>query len=185
VNPCLADELALAQKIAGQNVSLYINAANPDQGLDQSRKYAEQVASQDAKSIREAEKTAKLKVAIQPLVWIDVEGANTWQEGVTDAQKRIAQSYNAAAGEGMVIGFRRAGLGAGIYSAETTWHTIMGTVSPKSDLNTGEWLAPGGVRACSLPTLIAGGSVALGQTTEHYPPNSGQEVDTDYGCKAA
>lgn len=108
--------------------------------------------------------------------WLDVETANSWDSGSTDALAR-----NRADLEAMVTYFNSKGITVGIYSTNFMWGTIVGDVPSNSDLNGLRNWRPGatdqsGAQSnCSLSSLTSGGTVTLTQYTDG-------NFDFDYSC---
>jgi hypothetical protein len=96
--------------------------------------------------------------------WLDVETANTWQSGSSDALAR-----NRATLEGMAAYLLARGGKVGVYSTNLQWGQIVGSVPSTSNLRgKNSWLAGAttlsGARAnCTKPPLVPGGRVTLTQ----------------------
>lgn len=192
-NPCLAEQLAWAWTSAGgtaqPEAQLYLNTANPGELRDQvstwpsvgatpygscsgdnsaacSWEYGWQRAEHSVTSFFAPAATAA-GVSDSPgsyVWWLDVETANTWQSGSTEALAR-----NRATLEGMTAYLTMAGAEVGIYSVGPQWERIVGTVGESSPLYrldswlagaTNPWDAAGN---CAQPPLVAGGRVELAQ----------------------
>jgi hypothetical protein len=107
--------------------------------------------------------------------WLDVETANSWDSGSSDALTR-----NRVDLEAMVSYFKSQGIKVGIYSTSTMWATIVGDVPSDSNLNGLANWRPGATNLadaqtnCSLTSLTSGGIIALTQFTGSF--------DNDYSC---
>jgi hypothetical protein len=107
--------------------------------------------------------------------WLDVETANSWDSGSSDALQR-----NRVDLEGMVTYLQSRGITVGIYSTSFMWATIVGDVPSNSNLNGLRNWRPGatdlaGAQAnCTLTSLTSGGIIALTQFTGSF--------DNDYSC---
>jgi hypothetical protein len=193
-NPCLAEQLAWAWGSSGAvpaqpRAQLYLNTANPGELLTQittwpkrgvtpygtctgtnsascSWQYGWERAQNSLVSFfTPAAKAAR--VDSQPgryTWWLDVETANTWQKGSTEARAR-----NRATLEGMTAYLVSRGGRVGLYSTNQQWAGIVGTV-PVSSLLAGRdsWLAgattlSGAQALCRKPALVPNGRVTLGQ----------------------
>ena len=107
--------------------------------------------------------------------WLDVETANSWDSGSSDALTR-----NRVDLEAMVSYFESQGIKVGIYSTSTMWATIVGDVPTDSNLNGLANWRPGATDLtdaqtnCSLTSLTSGGTIAITQFTGSF--------DNDYSC---
>jgi hypothetical protein len=197
-NPCLAQQLAWANKSVGgtgqPKVALYVNTANPGaegswwptsntyRGKTVTNPYGECTGSYTDHACAYMYGYAKayddttdrgISNPASYLWWLDVETMNTWQ---TD------KAANAADLEGMVAHFRSIGAQVGIYSTGYQWGQIVGTVSETSNLrNLRSWIA-GAANASdakarcttSLP-LTPGSPVVLVQFVS-------KNLDYNYSC---
>jgi hypothetical protein len=108
--------------------------------------------------------------------WLDVETANSWDSGSSDALMR-----NRVDLEAMVSYLQSRGINVGIYSTSFMWSTIVGSVPSDSNLNgLANWRPgasdlPGAQANCSLDSLTSGGSIAITQFTLN-------NFDYDYSC---
>jgi hypothetical protein len=210
-NPCLSSELLWANKsIGGTNQSkaqLYVNTANPGglntpswpqnntdpsgivtsnpygtcDGTDSlacAWQYGWNRALEDVHNrFLPAAQTAGVSISPASFPWwLDVETVNTWKSG-----SAFAYQSNAADLEGMVAYFQSKIATIGLYSSNSQWGEIIGTLSANSKLNgLNNWL-PGATRLsgaqsnCSLAPLTAGGKVTITQYT------SGS-FDYDHSC---
>ena len=193
-NPCLAMQLAWAWKSSGSvpaqpKAQLYLNTANPGEVRDQvttwpstgttpygdcdgdntaacSWQYGYERAANSVTSFF-TPAAAEARVDGRPSSytwWLDVETVNTWQSGSTDALAR-----NLATLEGMTAYLVSQGGEVGVYSTNSQWGRIVGTVPATSTLTgRNSWLAGAatlsGARSnCSKPPLAPGGQVTLTQ----------------------
>lgn len=192
-NPCLAEQLAWANKAktyANQpKVQLYVNTANPADGVDgytgynwptngENDRYGACTGAYDLACSwqygwnRSAE-TASYFVSkagntgISTSVgdytwWLDVETMNSWQPSNL--------ALNTAALEGFAAYYQSQGAKVGLYSTSYQWGVITGsTVSSDSNLNNlSSWLAgaanlSSAISKCNEAPLTAGGTVTLAQ----------------------
>ena len=108
--------------------------------------------------------------------WLDVEVANTWQSGSSEALAR-----NRAALEGMAAYLVSRGARVGLYSTHYQWARIVGNVEFGSILaGRANWLAGAtsrsGARAnCDDPPLVPAGRVTLAQWVE-------DDLDHNHSC---
>ncbi|HSX15975.1 MAG TPA: hypothetical protein VLF40_04250 [Candidatus Saccharimonadales bacterium] len=109
--------------------------------------------------------------------WLDVETANTWQSGSTEALIR-----NTAALEGMTSYYKAQGAAVGLYSTAVQWSQITGNnVVASSNLNgLPNWRPSGASLAnaisnCSVPPLTAGGYISLTQYVQ-------KNLDHNHSC---
>lgn len=202
-NPCFIEQLTWAQQsLGGTNqplASLYVNTTNPGllsaswptsnqyKGVDTSTSItvenphgtctgAEDAAcayvygwsrAYDDVNHRNVPNPASFKW------WLDVETGNSWS--TTDL------AANAASLEGMTAYFQSIGSVVGVYSTNSQWQTIVGTVSPSSNLNgLDSWLAGartvrGAQQNCTNPLLTPTSKVVLTQ----YVSNN---LDYNYSC---
>jgi hypothetical protein len=109
--------------------------------------------------------------------WLDVETGLSYQS---------ATSQNRAAMEGMIAGLKAGGVRTiGIYSNQSQWRTIAGTVSSSSTLyGRSNWIALGkstitkARQACS-GTPLSGGRIAM---TQIEAPYGSTTIDRDVSC---
>lgn len=176
---CLADLLDWANQSGKLN--LYVNTANP--GVSNPSQYGWKVAKADIEQrLLPATKAADLSQdpASYGTVWLDVEGANSWQAGSAKAQ-----AQNVKVLEGMAAYFEHVGLNVGIYSANSPgysmFHSIVGQIPASSNLNgLDNWLGQGNgpngaIQACHYQPLTAGSHVIMTQYVEN-------NLDQDYVC---
>lgn len=190
-NPCLAAELAWAQRSSGGSaqatVQLYVNTADPGRAgasvwpttgtntygtckgtdtLPCNYEYGRARAREDAA-------TAGLGHPASYFWWLDVEIDNSWTSD---------PARNAAALEGMADHFRSLGVaGVGLYATAGHWNAIVGTsVTSASPLyRLPSWLPGasdigGARRNCGAPALTAGGTVRMTQYVDAF--------DRDHSC---
>ena len=195
-NPCLATELAWAEKSAGGTgqppVALYVNTANPGLagswwpssnnygGATVANPYGTCEGAADAAcaymyGYAKAYDDANSRGVSQPgsyLWWLDVETDNSWS---TD------MAANRADLEGMTSYFRSIGADVGLYAPQSQWTSIAGSVPAGSNLYALQSWLPGATSAtgakskCSTGPLTGGGKVTLAQFV------SGG-TDYDYSC---
>ncbi len=188
-NPCLSAELAWAQGSTGATAQpkaqLYVNTANPgglntlswpSSNVDPSGNLAanpygdcdhsNSLACAWQYGWNRAVEDATNRGVTDPSTyawWLDVETGNSW-DTTTGGQAR-----NVADLEGMIAEFEAIGTTAGIYSTTAQWQSIVGTVSPTSNLNGLNNWRPGarnhsGAQSnCSLTPLTSGGKVTITQ----------------------
>lgn len=202
-NPCFLDQLAWANKSHGGTnqplVSLYVNTANPGHlsaswptsnqyvGVDTTANIivenphgtctgAEDAACAYVYGWSRAYDDVNHRNVPTPASykwWLDVETGNSWS--TTDL------TANAASLEGMTTYFQSIGSVVGVYSTNYQWNTIVGTVSPTSNLNgLDSWLAGarslrGAKQNCTNPPLTPASKVVLTQ----YVSNN---LDYNYSC---
>ena len=205
-NPCLATQLRWAARsngsVAGQpKVQLYLNTANPGELRAQvatwptagrtpygscagendmacSWQYGYERARNSVISFfAPAARSARIDGVVSRYTWwLDVETANTWQSGSTEALAR-----NRAALEGMTAYLLGQGARVGLYSTGYQWAQIVGTVPSGSNLVTrNSWLAGATTLRqakdnCRRAPLVPGGRVTLTQ----YVPGS---LDRNHSC---
>lgn len=202
-NSCFLDQLAWAQKsLGGTNqplVSLYVNTTNPGllsaswptsnqyKGVDTAavitvdNPYGTCAGAEDAACAyvygwSRAYDDANHRSVPNPASfkwWLDVETGNSWS--TTDL------AANAASLEGMTAYFQSIGSIVGVYSTNSQWQTIVGTVNQTSNLNgLDSWLAGartlrGAQQNCTNPPLTPTSKVVLTQ----YVSNN---LDYNYSC---
>lgn len=202
-NPCFAEQLVWAQASHGGTnqplVSVYVNTANPGQlsaswptsnqyvGVDTTASItvenphgtctgAEDAACAYVYGWSRAYDDVNHRNVPNPAAfkwWLDVETGNSWS--TTDL---VA---NAASLEGMTAYFQSIGAIVGVYSTNSQWQTIVGTVGSGSNLNgLDSWLAGartlrGAQQNCTNPPLTPTSKVVLTQ----YISNN---LDYDYSC---
>jgi hypothetical protein len=205
-NPCLAAQLRWAWgsngSVAAQpKAQLYLNTANPGQVISQvttwptsgdtpygscdgsntaacSWQYGWERAQNSVTTIFAAA-AQEAGVDGRPSSytwWLDVETANTWQSGSSDALAR-----NRATLEGMTAYVLAHGGTVGLYSTGTQWARIVGTVPSTSNLTgRNSWLAgatslTAAKANCKKAPLAPRGRVTLTQYVQ-----SG--LDRDHSC---
>jgi hypothetical protein len=202
-NPCLATEIAWAQKSSGgtsqPRASLYVNTADPGNlGVaDWPNSNTDPVTKNDDTNLdpwgqctggddqacawqygwNMAVLDAQIRVVSNPggyKWWLDVETGNSWESGATGLQNNDADL------EGMVAYFQSIGSTVGIYSTGNQWGQIAGTVSSGSSLYALTNWIPGArtlsqaKSKCSSTPLTGGGKVTATQWTS--------SIDGDYSC---
>jgi hypothetical protein len=193
-NPCLSTQLAWASKSSGAvptqpKVQVYLNTANPGEVRAQvstwpsagtnsygrcdgsnsaacSYQYGWERAGNSVVSFF-APAAQAARVETDPAGytwWLDVETMNTWQSGSSDARAR-----NRATLEGMTDYLVSRGARVGLYSTNSQWGQIVGSVPATSTLaGKPSWLAGAttinGARAnCAKPALVPAGKVTMTQ----------------------
>jgi hypothetical protein len=196
-NPCLASQLAWAQKSTGgtnqPKVALYVNTANPGLagswwpssndygGSTINNPYGECNHGEDiacaymygyAKAYDDAN-IRGISNSSSYLWWLDVETINSWSTN---------KAANAADLEGMTAYFKSIGANnIGLYSTSYQWGQIVGSANPASNLNNLKSWLPGARSQssaksnCSLAPLTSGGTVTLTQFIS-------KNLDYDYSC---
>ena len=193
-NPCLGTQLAWAWKSSGvvpdqPAAQVYLNTANPGEIRSQvstwpatgttpyglcdggnsaacSYQYGWERASNSVTSFF-APAAQAVRVKTDPAGytwWLDVETMNTWQSGSSEARAR-----NRATLEGMTDYVVSRGGKVGLYSTNSQWGQIVGSVPATSTLaGKPSWLAgatslSGAKANCAKPALVPGGKVTLTQ----------------------
>lgn len=205
-NPCLGTQLAWAWKSSGvvstePAAQVYLNTANPGEIRNQvstwpktgttpyglcdggnsaacSYQYGWERASNSVTSFfAPAAQAAGVKTDPSGYTWwLDVETMNTWQSGSSEARAR-----NRATLEGMTDYVVSRGGKVGVYSTNSQWGQIVGSVPATSPLaGKPSWLAgatslSGAKANCAKPALVPGGKVTLTQYVQ-----SGW--DRNYSC---
>jgi hypothetical protein len=190
-NPCLAEQLAWAQRSVGgtgqPRVQLYVNTANPG-GLKTSswprsgkNRYGTCTGSNSTACAYQygwerARDDVRLRGVSRPqdfVWWLDVELENSWDLTAAGAARNVAVL------EGMVEQLRGVGVGGvGLYSTGHQWQTIVRSSVPANSPLTGlpSWLAGAsnlsGARAgCQHPPLTRGGRVVMVQYVDAFDRN--------------